>query len=104
MPARSRALFEASTGAIPYSGGSTACTPRDAIRAIGSRPIASTPASFASSSAAAPSFSGDALPAVTDPSSRNAGFSLASFSSELSARIGSSRSSSTSGTPTVSSA
>ena len=46
--------------------------------------------------AAAPSFSGDALPAVTVPVGSNAGLSDASFSSDVSARGPSSRSTVTS--------
>ena len=45
--------------------------------------------------------SGDALPAVTVPSFANAGFSVASFSTDESGRIPSSRSSSTPGTGTT---
>ena len=52
------------------------------------------PPSAESSSAEAPSFIGDELPAVTVPSLRNTGFSVASFSSVVSARMFSSRSSS----------
>ena len=46
----------------------------------------------AMSTAAAPSFNEDELPAVTDPPSRNTARSAASFSSEVSARGPSSRS------------
>ena len=98
MPARCKALFAASTGPIPKMSGSTACTPRPAIRASGS-PSKPSPAI---STAEAPSLSGDALPAVTVPCSlTNAGLSLASFSSDESARMPSSRARSTSGTGTT---
>ena len=61
------------------------------MRASGSRPSSRALAPEAMSSAAAPSLSGEELPAVTVPPSRKAGFSAASFSSELSARGPSSR-------------
>ena len=79
----------ASTGPMPKMSGSTANVPRPAIRASGSRPAA--PASLATSTAEAPSLSGEALPAVTVPSLTKAGLSLASFSSVESARMPSSR-------------
>ena len=96
MPARFRAMFAASTGPIPKMSGSTACVPRPAIRASGV-PAFSLPIS----TAAAPSLSGEALPAVTVPSLTKAGLSLASFSSEESARMPSSRVSSVPGTGTT---
>ena len=83
---------------MPKMSGSTANVPRPAIRAIGSRPAFFAPASLATSTADAPSLSGEALPAVTVPSLTNAGLSLASFSSELSARMPSSRAKSVSAT------
>ena len=78
IPARASALFAASTGAIPKTSGSTPSTPRQTIRASGSRPSHSAAASSPISSAAAPSFSGEELPAVTVPSATNAGLSSAS--------------------------
>ena len=75
------ARFTASTGPIPKNCGSTASTPVAVIRASGSTPSSATPSSSASSRAAAPSESCEALPAVTVPSSRNDGLSLASDSS-----------------------
>ena len=68
------------------------------IRAIGSRPAIRAPSSDTMSAAPAPSFRGDEFPAVTVPPSTKAGLSLPSFSSEVSARMFSSRSSSVPGT------
>ena len=67
MPARASARSAASTGAKPKSCGSSAETPRPAIRAIGSSPMVAAAASEPSSTAEAPSLSGDALPAVIVP-------------------------------------
>ena len=52
--------------------------------------------------AAAPSFIGDELPAVTEPSDRKTGFNVASVSGVLPGRMHSSRSRSTPGTATIS--
>ncbi len=103
MPAALSARSTACTGPIPNTSGSTPETPRPAIRASGSRPIAAAARSSPISTAAAPSFSAEALPAVTVPlpSRRKAGFSFASASSELSGRMISSRVSSVSGTGTT---
>ena len=75
---------------------------RDTTRASGSRPTRSAPTAEPSSIALAPSFSGEELPAVTVPSVRKTGLSRASFSSDESARIDSSRSRSVPGTGTTS--
>jgi hypothetical protein len=101
MPARASARLAASTGAMPNTSGSTANVPRPAIRASGSSPAASAPCGEPISSAPAPSFSGDALPAVMVPP--NAGLSLPSFSTLVSGRMPSSRacSESSSGTGTT---
>ena len=66
-------------------------------RLCGSSPAFSEP----TRTAAAPSLSGEALPAVTVPSCLNAGLSLASLSMLESGRMPSSRSSSLPGTPTT---
>ena len=87
---------------MPNRCGSTPCAARDTIRASGSRPSFSAPFSSPMKRAAAPSLSGDELPAVTVPSLRNTGLSFPSFSIELSGRMPSSRSSSVSGTGTIS--
>lgn len=69
------------------------------MRASGSRPISRAAPSLPSSTAEAPSFSGEALPAVIRPPSlRKAGFSPASFCSVVPGRRDSSRVSSVSGT------
>ena len=73
------------------------------MRAIGSRPSVSPARSSPMKSAAAPSLSGDEFPAVTVPSARKTGRSLASASSELDGRMLSSRSTSVPATGTISS-
>ena len=73
------------------SCGSSACAARPAIRATGERPSDSAAFSEPSSTAEAPSLSGEALPAVMVPSLRNDGFSFASDSTLDPARIDSSR-------------
>jgi hypothetical protein len=98
MPALANARLAACTGASPKSCGSSAIAPRPAIRASGSRPIAAAAPAEPSSTADAPSLSGEALPAVIVPFGRNDGRSDASFSSVLPGRIPSSRSSPVSGT------
>ena len=86
---------------MPNTSGSTPATPRETTRASGSRPRASAARSSPSSTAAAPSFSGEALPAVTVPLTEKAGLSFASFSTLVSGRIPSSRTSAVSGTGTT---
>ena len=76
IPALASARLAASTGAIPKTSGSTPWTPRETTRASGSAPSRAAAASSPSSSIAAPSLSGELLPAVTVPSSTKAGFSL----------------------------
>ena len=103
MPGPARApCWPPRTGAMPKTSGSTPWTPRETTRASGARadPLRRRLASRAAASTA-PSFSGEELPAVTVPSLTKAGFSLPSFSSEVSARMPSSRSSSTPGTGTT---
>jgi hypothetical protein len=101
-PARASALLAASTGPMPKTSGSTPCTPVAATRASGARPIRSPASSSPISSIDAPSLSGELLPAVTVPSLTNAAFSVPSFSSDVSVRMPSSRSSATFGTGTTS--
>ena len=91
MPARLSARLAASTGPMPKMSGSTAWSPRPAMRASGSPRAPRRRPRRRSARRAAPSLSGDALPAVTVPSLTKAGLSLASFSSEVSARMPSSR-------------
>ena len=76
----------------------TCRAPRSARAARGPPPR--RPRRSPSSSAPAPSLSGDALPAVTVPSFANAGFSFASFSTDVSGRMPSSRACSSSPTGT----
>ena len=66
-PARARAR-PPRPGRCRRRRGSTACTPRPAMRASGSRPSLPPAASSPIHSAPAPSLSGEALPAVTVPS------------------------------------
>jgi hypothetical protein len=104
MPARRRARFAASTGAKPKNCGSLAAAPRPAMRARGCSPVNSAAFSEPSSAAEAPSFSGEALPAVTVPpcsAGRNTVFSPPSFSTVEDARTDSSWVSSVPGTGTV---
>ena len=56
------------------------------MRASGVRPSSLALVSLMTTTAAAPSFSGQALPAVTLPSGRNTGLSSASFSTVVPAR------------------
>ena len=60
-------------------------------RAITGAPAREAPSSDASTSADAPSFIGDAFPAVTVPPERKTGFSEASLSTVVSGRMHSSR-------------
>jgi hypothetical protein len=71
------------------------------MRASGAVPMAPAASSAAISRAAAPSLSGEALPAVIVPSGRKAGFSPASAAAVESARMDSSRSSEVLGTEKV---
>ena len=74
MPARFSAWRDASIGPRPMISGFSADTPDETIRAIGFSPSFLAFASLITSTAAAPSFSGQALPAVICPSGRKAGF------------------------------
>ncbi|MCY1230825.1 hypothetical protein D9M72_432540 [compost metagenome] len=91
-PARASACRVASTGPMPMSSGESALTPVDTIRASGSRPSSRARPSLITTRAAAPSFSGHALPAVTVPSLRNTGWSPATPSRVTPLRGESSRS------------
>src|SRR5215210_1388235 len=81
MPARSRTFLIAQIGATPMYSGSLAAVAEAMMRARGFRPSSSAFVSDMTSTAAAPSFSGHELPAVTLPSSLKAGSSWESFSS-----------------------
>ena len=73
IPARLSACFEASIGPRPMNSGSSAERPVATTRAIGLMPSSLARRSDITTTAAAPSFRGQALPAVTVPFSRNAG-------------------------------
>ena len=61
-------------------------TPLETIRAKGVSPNFFARISLITITAAAPSFSGQAFPAVTEPSGRNTGLSCASFSAVVPSR------------------
>mmetsp|Transcript_14236 Transcript_14236/g.35525 ORF Transcript_14236/g.35525 Transcript_14236/m.35525 type:complete len:226 (+) Transcript_14236:152-829(+) len=79
-PALARHLRTAGTGPIPITRGSTPALAAATIRARTGVPVEAAYSSEATRSAAAPSFSPDALPAVTLPSFWKAGRSFASLS------------------------
>jgi hypothetical protein len=81
MPARSSTFLIAQIGATPMYSGSFAAVAEAMMRARGFRPSSLAFVSDMTSTAAAPSFSGQELPAVTLPSSLKAGSSCDSFSS-----------------------
>src|SRR6202167_3970271 len=83
IPARRSACLDASTGPRPMISGDSALTPVDTIRASGVIPSSAARRSLITITAAAPSFSGQQLPAVTVPSGRNTGFSEATFGQVL---------------------
>ena len=64
-PAMPSAFWVAGTGPMPITRGGTPAAAMATIRAIGVNPCASRPLADASNSAAAPSLTPDALPAVT---------------------------------------
>ena len=92
MPACSSTALIAGIGPRPMISGRTAATEEAMIRARGSRPSASALSSDMTRMAAAPSLSGQALPAVTVPSGLKTGLSAASFSTVVPGRGPSSRS------------
>ena len=67
MPARSSAFCVAGTGPVPITAGSTPTTAVATTRTSGLSPSDSARSSDMMSSAAAPSLSGELLPAVTVP-------------------------------------
>ena len=75
--ARLSACLDASIGPRPMNSGSRADSPVATTRAMGLMPSSFARRSDITTTAAAPSFSGQALPAVTVPFSRNAGCSVA---------------------------
>ena len=86
MPARFMACRHASIGPRPMISGFSPVTPDEMMRASGVTPSSRALVSLMTTTAAAPSFSGHALPAVTVPSGRNTGFSSDSFSTVVPAR------------------
>ena len=66
--------------------GESAVTPDETIRASGVMPSSAALTSLITTTAAAPSLSGQQFPAVTVPSGRNTGFSAATFSSVVPGR------------------
>ena len=91
IPARARTLRTAGIGPAPMIAGSMPATAVATTRAIGFRPRAFARSASTSRTADAPSLIPELLPAVTLPPSRKAGRSLASASSDESARGCSSR-------------
>ena len=86
MPVFFSSCSIAGIGPSPITSGRIAASVEAIIRARGVKPSAFAFSSLITSSAAAPSFSGQALPAVTEPPSLNTGFSEASFSNVVPAR------------------
>ncbi len=84
--ARASTFLMAPIGATPMISGSSPLVAEAITRARGFSPSSFARVSDITSTAAAPSFSGHELPAVTRPSSRKAGLSDASRSSVESAR------------------
>ncbi len=74
MPARANACRQASIGPRPMISGLRPVTPEATIRASGVRPSSLAFVSLITITAAAPSLSGQALPAVIVPSGRKTGF------------------------------
>ncbi len=91
MWARPSACLAASTGPRPMISGDRPVTPVDTIRARGVRPSSAAFVSDITTTAAAPSLSGQQLPAVTTPSGRNTGLSSRTASSVTPGRGPSSR-------------
>ena len=81
MPVWAKTFLQASMGPTPMIAGSTPLTAEPRIRASGLRPSDFAYSSSSMTTAAAPSLSGQELPAVTRPSSLKTGFRDASFSS-----------------------
>ena len=93
QPTRSSTLRVAGTGPMPITSGCTpALAPRH-VRGRGARaPASRSASSLTSSRPAAPSLSGEELPAVTVPPARNTGLSAAQLLQRVSARMPSSAS------------
>src|SRR4051794_41229655 len=80
IPVSFRSAWMAGLGRGPMISGGMAATVEATIRARGLRPGLEAFSSLMTSTAAAPSLSGHALPAVTVPSGLNTGCNEASFS------------------------
>ncbi|KGX62712.1 hypothetical protein Y025_6322 [Burkholderia pseudomallei TSV32] len=97
IPSRASSFCVAGAGPIPITRGSTPAVAIPSTRARGTSPWRRAAASLATSSAHAPSFTPDALPAVTVPSGRTTPLSFASASRVVSR--GCSSRATTSGSP-----
>jgi len=86
IPALANARRLASTGPSPMISGLRALTPVATIRASGVRPSSAACRSLMITTAAAPSLSGQQLPAVTAPLGRNTGLSADTASSVVPGR------------------
>ena len=75
MPALASACRDAATGPRPMISGESPVTPVAITRASGVMPSSAAFVSDMTTSAAAPSLSGQQLPAVTRPSGRKTGLS-----------------------------
>lgn len=80
IPALSSAFLDASIGPKPMISGDSPLTPVDTMRASGVKPNSLALVSLVITTAAAPSLSGQAFPAVTVPFGRKAGLSSLTFS------------------------
>ena len=80
QPARLSAFCAADTGAVVNHSGSCACEPKPTSRAIGFAPVVRAVSAVASTSAAAPSLSDEALAGVIVPAGANDGRSFGIFS------------------------
>ena len=86
IPAAASTVRTASIGPTPMTSGATPVTADARIRARGWSPRSRARSWDITSTAAAPSLSGQAFPAVTRPSSRNAGRRDDNTSSDVSGR------------------
>jgi hypothetical protein len=82
-PVSASTFFTAGAGPKPMMRGATPAVAMPTTRAFGVRPYFAALASSATSSAQAPSFTPEALPAVTVPPGRTMGLSLANASIEV---------------------
>ena len=78
MPVLASSFWTAGIGPRPMTSGRIAATVEATIRTFGVNPSSAAFSSLITNSAAAPSLSGQELPAVTEPPSLNTGFNAAS--------------------------